>query len=74
MGMNTSAIEKPKRNARVAGVSFAPDVWDYLNAEVERQGHRNRSLVIERALNLYREVQDAKADGGSVVIVNGKAS
>jgi metal-responsive CopG/Arc/MetJ family transcriptional regulator len=61
MCMNT-AVEEQKRTARVSGVSFAPDVWDYLNEEVERQGHRNRSLVIENAIKVYRQVQTGEME------------
>lgn len=39
-------------------MSFDPDVWNRLNAEVEMQGHRNRSLVIEKALRAYFAAQD----------------
>jgi metal-responsive CopG/Arc/MetJ family transcriptional regulator len=66
-----TTIEKPKQKARVAGVSFSPDIWDYLNAEVERQGHRNRSLVIENAIKVYRAIEEAKRQGESQ---NGAAS
>lgn len=68
--MNT-AVEEQKRTARVSGVSFSPDVWDYLNEEVERQGHRNRSLVIEKALKVYQRVQEIKATGVTVIVLEG---
>lgn len=51
--MNTHDLTKPKRNVTVSGISFAPHVWEQLQAEVERQGHRNRSLVVEKALTEY---------------------
>lgn len=51
--MNTHEQSKPKRNVTVSGISFAPHVWDQLQREVEQQGHRNRSLVVEKALTEY---------------------
>ncbi len=58
--MHTDTLSKQKKNVRVSGVSFQPETWEYLNAEVERQGHRNRSLVIEKALDLYQDVQEGR--------------
>lgn len=63
--MHTDTPSKSKRNARVSGVSFDPDIWEYLEAEVDRQGHRNRSLVIEKAIRVYRQYREAQARGES---------
>ena len=56
--MQVHELSKPKRNVKVSGISFAPNVWSQLEQEVERQGHRNRSLVVEKALLAYFERQD----------------
>ena len=55
--MNDHEQSKPKRNVKVSGISFAPHVWEQLEREVERQGHRNRSLVVEKALTEYFALQ-----------------
>lgn len=68
--MNVTEQTKPKRNVKVSGISFQPDVWARLEAEVERQGHRNRSLVVERALNAYFQAQDRQRKGEVVVVLS----
>lgn len=67
--MQMPASSKPKRNVKVSGISFQPDVWARLEEEVERQGHRNRSLVVEKALNAYFQAQDRQRKGEIVVVL-----
>lgn len=58
--MNVTSPSKPKRNVKLSGISFQPAVWARLEQEIERQGHRNRSLIVERALLLYFAAKDAE--------------
>lgn len=67
--MNATSPSKPKRNVKVSGISFQPQIWQRLEREVERQGHRNRSLVIERALTLYFDIQDQRERGETVIVL-----
>lgn len=67
--MNVTSPAKPRRNAKVTGISFQPHIWERLEREVERQGHRNRSLVIERALSLYFDIQDQRERGETVIVL-----
>lgn len=68
--MNTTSQSKPKRNVKLSGISFQPDVWARLEEEIARQGHRNRSLVVEKALRQYFAIEDSKRKGEVIVVVS----
>ncbi len=56
--MQMTSTPKIKRNVKVSGISFAPHIWEQLEEEIAKQGHRNRSLVVEKALTSYFDRQN----------------
>lgn len=49
------------RNVKVSGISFDPGVWERLEEEASQMERPNRSLVVERALKQFFDIQDGKA-------------
>lgn len=68
--MQMTSTPKSKRNVKVSGISFDPQIWERLEAEAERMDRPNRSLIVERALRQYFRVLDGRRDGETVVVLN----
>ena len=68
--MQMTSPSKPKRNVKVSGISFDPQIWERLEAESERMERPNRSLVVERALRQYFRIQDSRRDGEPIVVLS----